>query len=157
MATQTRALLACLASLAVAMPAAARDRDGCHVTAGPDDVVAKSGDVVIEAGRKVESAMALLGSVTIKRGAVVKTAIAVHGDVVVEKGATVEETVVTIEGKARVEGTVKGSRISAHGEEVEVVGENGDRVSFSASLARKVLAEVLVKLDGCAVVPNPKQ
>jgi NDP-sugar pyrophosphorylase family protein len=119
-------------------------------------VIAKTGDVVIEPGRKVDSAVALKGSVTIKKGAVVKTAIAVRGDVVVEKGATVEETVITIEGKARIDGAVKGSRISAHDDQVEIIGEDGDRVSFGAAIARKILTEALAKLEGCVVVAEAK-
>jgi NDP-sugar pyrophosphorylase family protein len=158
MSTLTRsATLLSLLSLATATAApAATDRDGCHVSAGPNDVVAKTGDVVIEPGRKVDSAVALKGSVTVKKGAVVKNAIAIRGDVVVEKGGTVEESVVTIEGQARIDGKVNGSRVSAHGDQVEIVSEDGDRVSFGAALAKKILAEVLKKLDGCAVVPEGK-
>jgi NDP-sugar pyrophosphorylase family protein len=155
-----RLALLCLLSLAALSSAPARaaaDTDSCRVTVGPDDVVAKSGDVVIEAGRKVENAIALKGSVTVKKGATVRSAIAVRGDVVVEKGATVEESVITIEGKAKVEGTVKGSRISARGDEVEIIGEDGERLSFGSALARKILSQVLSKIDGCALLPEPKK
>jgi hypothetical protein len=133
------------------MTAPAFAKDKCSVTAGPRDVVAKQGDLVIEAGRAVENVIALKGTITLKKGATAKSVVAVHGDVIVEAGAKVTDSVVTLAGTVKNAGLIRGSRVELHGQELAITGEDGDRIALSASLARSFLTELLTKVDSCLV------
>jgi NDP-sugar pyrophosphorylase family protein len=152
-----------LVNVLVVAPALAADPpskkgDECHITAGPNDIVKRKGDVTIEAGRTVESVIALKGRVTLKKGAKVKSIIAVKGDAVIEAGAEVEESVVTLGGKVLVAdgGVVHGSKLSLTDGQLSVVGDDGKSMSGDlhidgTSLSQVLLAGVLKKIDGCVV------
>jgi hypothetical protein len=150
-----RSLLA-LALLIGSTPALAEDT--CTVEAGPNDVVKKTGDIVVTAGQLVEDAIALDGNVFIEKGATVKNAVAFHGDVQVEEGATVTATALSMGGKVRVAkgATVKGSmEISKRG--VRLRGEDGGEVKLDfaingKSLAQTIADEATSKMKGCRLV-----
>ncbi len=151
-----RSLGLAAAVLLTALPAAAKEE--CHLTVGPNDVVKRTGDVVVEAGQVVENALALEGSVRVKKGAVVKTAVAVRGDVVVEAGGEVSDTAVSLGGAVTVKkgGTVKGSTLQLQEGGLKVRGDSGKRVVGNLtidgeSLSGKLLAGILGSLEGCRV------
>jgi len=142
---------------------AEKDKERCHLSVGPHDVVKKSGDVVVEAGQVVENAVALQGTVRVRKGAVVKTAMAVKGDVVVEDGGEVRETALSLGGAVRVKkgGVVKGSTLQLKEGALSLRGDSGGRVSGDLvvdgeSLSTKVLAGILGSLEGCAVEGVPE-
>lgn len=145
-------------SSAFAADPPSKNGDSCHITAGPNDIVKRKGDVVIEAGRTVESVIALKGQVTLKKGAKVKSIISVKGDAIIEAGAEVDESVVSIGGKVKVAdgGVVRGSKISLVDGQLSLVGDDGKSLSGDlhidgTSVTQLLLANVLKKLDGCVV------
>jgi hypothetical protein len=156
-----RAIFACCALFSLAAFAGDSKHggdDSCHVTAGPNDVVKRKGDVVIDAGRTIENVIALRGSVTLKKGAKVKSVIAGKGDVVLEAGAEVTETVVAIGGtvKAAKGALVGGSQLSLAEDGLSVKGETGKSVQGDLkidgkSMSSLLLASVAQKLEGCEV------
>lgn len=159
-----RSLSPALLALAVlcGAPALAKDGKECHLTVGPNDVVKRSGDVVVEAGQVVENAVALDGTVRLRRGAVVKTALAVKGDVVVEDGAEVTETALSLGGAVKVKkgGTVKGSTIQLKEGGLRIKGDSGSKVSGDLvvdgeSLSTKLLAGILGSIEGCTLEAKP--
>ncbi|MFZ5441559.1 MAG: hypothetical protein ACOZQL_16245 [Myxococcota bacterium] len=148
-------LFLALAVVTFAVPAFAAEE--CTIEAGPNDVVKKSGDVVIEAGQVVEDAIAVDGAVIIKKGARVKSAVSLHGSVTIEGGARVEKTALAIGGRvtvapdARVEGVVE---INDRG--LRVRGSDGDDVDLSLSwggksLGQRIADEALTKVRNCKV------
>ena len=147
-----------LAVTLLATAALADDKDDCNVTPGPNDVVKKHGDIVIEPGRHVEAVIALDGSVTVKKGAEVRTAIALKGSVTVEAGATVRDSAIAVKGTVKPEkgSRVKGSiELNHHG--VRIVGDDGEVVSFDAalngnSLGKAIVSAALEKVKTCKVV-----
>lgn len=140
----------------VAVPAFAADE--CKIEAGPNDVVKKTGDVVIEAGQQVEDVIALEGLVTIKRGAKVKSAISLHGSVVIEDGATVSKSAVSIGGTVkRGKGATVNSTVEISDAGLRVRGDDGDDLDLNIviggkSLGQRVADEALVKLKNCRIV-----
>ena len=141
-----------------AVPAFAADE--CQVDAGPNDVVKKKGDVIIEAGQTVEDAISLDGMVVIKSGAKVKSAVSFHGSVVVEDGATVKETalavggIVTVSKNAKVKSVVE---VSERG--IRVRGDDGDDIDVNLKIAGKSLGqriadEALVKMKNCKITAS---
>ena len=156
-----RSIFVCSAFLALAASAGepkSDSKDSCHITAGPNDLVKKKGNVVIEAGRTIENVIALHGQVTLKKGAKVKSIITVNGDAIIEDGAEVEESVVTIGGQVRVEpgGIVHGSKLALSDRALSVTGDNGKSVKGNLeidgqSVSQLLLATVTQKLEGCAV------
>jgi len=82
--------------------AGAPPSDRCIIEATKDDRVAKGKDVIVNAGERVEDAIAVEGNVYVRRGARVKQAIALHGSVIVEAGARVTGSVVAIGGRITV-------------------------------------------------------
>jgi NDP-sugar pyrophosphorylase family protein len=132
---RTAAVVASLLAIALhALPteAAEREADGtsagklqvkkegkgrCTIKVGPNDRVAQDADLVITAGREVETAVALRGSVILKRGARVKKAVAAGGSVRVEDGAQVTDEAVAISGDVQVDrgGRVGGEAVSLGG------------------------------------------
>lgn len=154
-----RLLTACLVTVVlVAGSASAEAPDDCHITPGPNDVVKKRGDVVIEAGRQVEDVIAVQGTVTVKQGARVKTAVALRGDVVIEAGAEVQDNAIALRGTVKV---AKGARVKSIIElgpkGVRLVGEDGDVVELNAelngqSVGQAILTAALAKVKTCKVV-----
>jgi NDP-sugar pyrophosphorylase family protein len=146
-----------LALVSLSLSAAARDPEtSCTVEAGPNDVVRKKGDVVVEAGQALENVIALDGSVTLHKGAHVKTVIALRGDATIEEGATVDESVITVAGRAHVKGTVSGSRIEVRRGSIRLVGEKGDSLSGDltiddTTLSKLLVDKVLEKVDACVL------
>lgn len=147
-----------LAAFATEPSTKAKDKDSCHVTSGPGDVVQKRGDVVIEAGRSVENVIALNGRVTLKKGAKAHSVLAVNGEAIIEKGAEVAESVITIGGPISVdpEATVHGSQIALT-DGLSVKGSDGLAIqgNFSIngeSLSQLILKQALKKVEGCVVV-----
>jgi hypothetical protein len=143
--------LACLS-----LTAAAHEADTCTVEAGPNDLVRKKGDVVVEAGQALENVIALDGSVTLHAGAHVKTVIAVRGDVTVDEGATVDESVIAVAGRNHVKGTVSGSRIEVRQGSIHVTGEDGKSLSGDltfndTTLSTLIVDKVLEKVDACVL------
>lgn len=137
---------------------AAFAEDTCTIEAGPRDVVQKSGDVTIAAGRNVETVYALDGSVRLEPGAKVKAVLAFHGDVTVEPGAEVTDNVIALDGVVKVAkgATVKSSiELSKRGLRVE--GDEHDDVAVNVSvggksLAQRIAEEAVKKVKGCRVV-----
>lgn len=99
--------LAILASLLLPSTALAGD-PGCQVKVGPGDLARERGDLVVEAGQRAKSAVALHGSVVVRAGAVVEDAVALGGDVTVEPGARVAKNAVSVGGDVRVR---RGGRV----------------------------------------------
>ncbi len=150
----TRTLAFALACLS--LTAAARDTDSCTVEAGPNDLLRKKGEVVVEAGQTFENVIALDGSVTLHAGAHVKTVIAVRGDVTVDEGATVDESIISVAGRHHVKGTVSGSRIEVRQGSIHLTGEDGKSLSgdltFSdGALSTLLVDKVLEKVDACVL------
>lgn len=145
-----------LALFFAATPALAED--DCRVEAGPNDVVKKSGDVVITEGQVVEDAIAIDGRVVVKKGAVVKNAVAFHGDVVVEEGARVSKSALSIGGSVKVaKGASVNGTVEISDKGLRVRGEDGDDVDVNVviggkSLGQRIADEALVKLKNCKVV-----
>lgn len=150
-----------LTALALLLAAPALAQDTCTVEAGPNDVVKKTGDVVITAGQQVEDAIALDGNVFVEKGASVKSAVSFHGDVLVEEGASVSKTALSMGGKVRVTkgATVKSSlEVSKRG--VRLRGEDGADVKLDftingKSLAQLIADEAMSKMKGCRLVEKP--
>lgn len=158
-------------ALVTSLPALAKDKEQprragggkeCHLTVGPDDVLKRTGDVVVEAGQVVENALALSGSVRVKKGAVVKTALAVKGDVVVEDGGEVTETALSLGGVVKVArgGAVRGSTLQLQEGGLKLRGDSGQKLSGDLvvdgeSLSAKLLAGILGSLEGCTVEGKP--
>ncbi len=150
--------LAALSALTFSLVAAASDKDtdSCTIERGPNDVVRRKGDVVIEAGRVVENVVSLEGTVTLKRGAKVKSIIAVRGDAVIEAGAHVTESVITLAGQIRSSGRIDGSKIEVKDGNIKLTGENGDGLSGdltlnNSALSRLILDKALEKIDKCVL------
>lgn len=74
------------------------------------------GPVVVERGERVDDAVAVLGSVTV-RGEVTGSAVAVGGDVRVEEGASIDGEVVAVGGRIV---TAPTARISGHAEQIAI-------------------------------------
>jgi hypothetical protein len=144
-----------------AAPPASSDRADvhCDVNAGPDDRLAKDGDLIVQPGEVVEDAIALHGDVIVRRGARVRgDVLALDGSVRIEAGAQVGKSAVAFGGKVLREGDgrVDGSRISvAPDGSVELAGDEGDglTLSFSGqdSLGRKVVDALLSGIRACRV------
>ena len=136
--------------------AAAFAKDSCHIDAGPDDVVQKKGDIVIEAGKTVHDVIALRGQVTVKKGAKVHSIISVKGDVVVEAGAEVTDAIIVLKGKTVVDPSATvGSRVSLdNGLSISNDSGDGFHGDFNVdgeSLSKRIVKEALKKIDGCVV------
>lgn len=150
-----RSLFALVLALA-AVPALADE--SCHVEAGPNDVVKKSGDVIIEAGQVVEDAIAIDGKVILKKGAVVKNAVAFHGDLVIEDGAKVTKTALSVGGAVKVaKGAVVNSTVELSDRGLRMHGKDGDDVDINIviggkSLGQRIVDEALSKLKDCQIV-----
>lgn len=131
--------------------------DECHVEAGPNDVVKKTGDVVITEGQVVEDAIALDGKVIVKKGATVKNAVSFHGDVQIEDGATVTKSALTIGGSVKVaKGATVKSTIEISDRGLRLRGEDGKDVdvnlSFNGkSLGQTIADEALAKMKNCRI------
>lgn len=142
--------------LLTALPAFAND--DCKIEAGPNDVVKKTGDLIIEAGQQVEDAIALDGTLTIKSGATVKSAISFHGSVIIEAGAKVSKTALAIGGTVKAaRSAVVNSTVELSGKGLKVRGEDGDDIDLNIviggkSLGQRIADEALVKLKNCRVV-----
>ena len=149
-----RSLLAALVLFAAPVLA----DDTCKVEAGPNDVVKKTGDVVIEPGQVVEDAVTLDGKVTIKKGATVKNAISFHGDVVVEDGATVTKTALTLGGNVQLaKGASVKSTVEISDKGLKLRGEDGKDVDVNItiggkSLGQRIADEALAKMKNCHIV-----
>ncbi|MDP2275358.1 MAG: hypothetical protein Q8N23_29500 [Archangium sp.] len=137
------------------VPALAEDE--CKIDVGPNDVVKKTGDIVIEAGQYVEDAIALDGTITIKQGAMVKSAIAFHGNVVIEDGAKVSKSALSIGGTVSA---AKGSRvknlieISEKG--LRIRGTDGEDLDLNLviggkSIGQRIADEALSKMKNCKI------
>lgn len=145
-----------LAALVVtALPAFAEEE--CRVEAGPNDVVKKTGDVVIEAGQVVEDAIALDGTVTIKSGAKVKSAVSFHGNVIIEDGASVKKSALAIGGTVKVaKGGKVNNSIEISDKGLKVRGDDGDDVDLNLivggkSLGQRIADEALAKMKNCKI------
>ena len=127
-------LRALLASLLLAVPAAARAED-CVLTAGPKDLIA--GAVTWWCRRQtVDTAMALDGNVIVRKGAKVKSAVAVNGNVVIEARSKVTGTAAAFGGKIQLapDAKIEGSRLEL-GDGFRVTGENGKNVDLKLSIS----------------------
>lgn len=130
----------------------------CKVEAGPNDVVKKTGDVIIEAGQLVEDAIALDGTVIIKSGARVKNAVSFHGSVLVEDGARVTKTALSIGGTVKAaKGSTVNSVVEISEKGLRVRGDDGNDVDLNIvisgkSLGQRIADEALVKMKGCRIV-----
>lgn len=148
----------CVATALAAGAAFAEEPDDCDITPGPQDVVKKKGDIVIEAGRRVEDVVAVQGTVTVKPGARVKTAVALRGDVVVEAGAEVRETAIAMRGTVKVAKGAKVKGIIELGAKgLRLIGEDGDVIELNAevngqSVGQAILTAALAKVRTCKVV-----
>jgi hypothetical protein len=136
-------------------------KDRCVINPGKGDRAAKGKDVVVEAGEKIEDAVAVDGSVFVKNGGEVKNAMALHGNIVVEAGARVRGNAIAVGGKITIVpgARLEGSQISLD-RALNIVGDNGSSVKVSASLggkglAREILKPILDKLKDCDVAPGP--
>ena len=158
--TFARPLAVLLALSPLAVQASGHPHDeGCTIEQGPDDLVARDGDLVVGAGQRADEAIAVRGDVILKRGAVVKTAVSLSGSVRVEGGATVREDAVAVGGDVSVErgGRVEGDAVALGGK-LRAEGEvMGDRLALDLALGgfdlRRDLLEEL-HLEGCVVVPG---
>lgn len=139
-----------------AVPALAEEE--CKVEAGPNDVVKKSGDIVIQPGQVVEDAITLDGTVIIKGGAKVKSAVSFHGNVIVEDGAKVEKSALAVGGAVTV---VKGAKVNnaieISDKGLKVRGDDGDDVDLNIviggkSLGQRIADEALAKMKNCKIV-----
>jgi hypothetical protein len=158
----SKIVLALLAVSLCAAPALAgsshRDHPGidCDFSVGPNDRLARTGDLVINPGETVDDAVALSGNVIVKAGAKVGgSVVAIDGSVRIEKGASVAQSAISLGGKVTLEAGARigGSRISL-GDALEVVGENGNHFQFafsdaSGSFGRKILDGVLHDIRSC--------
>ena len=137
-------LRALLASLLLAVPAAARAED-CVLTAGPKDLIARGRDVVVAAGQTVDTAMALDGNVIVRKGAKVKSAVAVNGNVVIEARSKVTGTAAAFGGKIQLapDAKIEGSRLEL-GNGFRVTGENGKNVNLKLSISGESLSDLLL-------------
>ena len=137
------------------VPAYAEDE--CKISEGPNDIVKKTGDIVVQAGQYVEDAIALDGTITIKKGAMVKSAIAFHGNVVVEDGAKVSMSALSIGGtvkaangsrvKNQIEISEKGLRIrGTDGEDLDL-----NLVIGGKSMGQRIADEALAKMKNCKI------
>jgi hypothetical protein len=151
------ALLACLGA-ATSLGGAPSPDDDCEIVPGPHDVVKRKGDVVIEAGRRVEDVIVLQGSVTLRRGAEAKSVIALKGDVVIEAGATVKDLALAMRGKVKADAkaTVR-RRLELGPDGVHLVGTDGDAFDLGLKwngqpVGEAVAAAALAKARTCRVV-----
>lgn len=155
-----------VAALSLALPLTswakdtARSHVDCDIHGGKNDLMAKGKDVVVEAGKKVDDAVAVDGNVIVRKGARVRQAVALHGSVTVEAGAHVDDSAVAIGGKVKVAngGHVGGSQVSVD-QGLHVVGEDGQDLNLSLSidgkgLADTILAQVLEKTHSCRVTSD---
>ena len=138
-----------------AVPALAKD--DCVIDSGPNDIVKKSGDIVIEAGQVVEDVITLNGTVTIKSGATVKSAISMHGNVIIEDGGTVKKSALSVGGTVkRSKGSSVNGTIEISDKGLKVRGEDGDDVDLNIviggkSLGQRIADEALAKLKNCRI------
>ncbi|MDP1826987.1 MAG: hypothetical protein Q8L48_27180 [Archangium sp.] len=129
----------------------------CRVEAGPNDVVKKTGNVVIEAGQTAEDAVALDGTVTVKKGATVKNAVSFHGGVVVEDGAKVTKTALAIGGTVKVaKSATVNSTVEVSDKGLRVRGEDGKDVDVNIviggkSLGQRIADEAMAKMKNCRI------
>lgn len=136
----------------------------CKIRVGADDLALESGDLVVEPGRKVKSAVALHGSVRVLSGAEVEDAVAVGGSVTVEPGARVRKDAVSVGGDVRVHsGAAVGKDAVSIGGKVEAADRSsvgGSVASVSIDLNGKTLAESILKkisIDGsCRIEADTK-
>jgi NDP-sugar pyrophosphorylase family protein len=146
-----------LAALLLISAAPALADEECRIDAGPNDVVKKTGDVIIEAGQNVEDAIALDGKVIIKNGAKVKSAVSFHGSVIVEDGAKVTKTALAVGGIVTVAkgATVKNTlELSERG--LKLRGDDGDDIDVNIniggkSLGQRIADEALAKMKNCKI------
>src|SRR5690242_9367053 len=73
----------------------------CNVDAGPNDLVARGKDLVVEKGKAIDTAVALEGNVVVKAGAEVRQVMALGGSIVLERGAVVRESAIAVGGDVR--------------------------------------------------------
>lgn len=132
--------------------------DTCTIEAGPRDVVQRSGDVTIAAGRDVETVYALDGGVRLEKGAKVKSIIAFHGDVTVAEGAEVTDDVIALDGVVTVaKGAAVKSTVEVSKRGLRVQGGDHDDVALDVSvggksLAQRVAEEAVKKVKDCRIV-----
>lgn len=133
----------------------------CDFTVGPNDRLARTGDLVINPGETIEDAVALSGNVIVKAGAhVTGNVIAVDGSVRLEKGAEVAKSAISLGGSVRVEpgARVGGSRISL-GDSLDIEADDGSHFQFAfsdakGSFGRKILDDVMHDLRACRPRPD---
>lgn len=137
---------------------AAFAEDTCTIEAGPRDVVQRSGDVTIEAGRDVETVYALDGGVRLEKGAKVKSIVAFHGDVTVAEGAEVTDDIIALDGFVKVaKGATVKSTVELSKRGLRVQGDDHDDVAINVSVGGKSLAqrigeEAVKKVKDCRIV-----
>jgi hypothetical protein len=130
----------------------------CNIELGPNDLFSRSGNLVVEAGKRVDAVIALDGDVLIKKGARVKNIIAVKGSVRIESGATVTDDVLALAGKISIapDAKVKGSQLSLD-RSLKMKDADGDSANIDIDLNGKSLAAMFAgplveKLRDCRVV-----
>ena len=136
-----------------------RPRD-CTIVLGPNDRLAREETLVVRAGERVESAIALRGDVVVERGARIEKAVAIGGDVTVERGAVVGREAVAIGGDVVLaDGARVGKDAVALGGQVRL--ERGARVEgavlgislqLGEALRSRILAELGADVSSCRVV-----
>lgn len=124
----------------------------CVIDVKPGDVVLRGKDVVVEAGKRVNDAVAVDGNVIVRKGAHVKNAVAVNGSVTIESGAKVTGSVISFGGKVTVapDAKVEGSRVVL-GDGIKVKSEDGKDVSLNFSIGGEELGQLIAgKISGAA-------
>ena len=155
------ALVAALALPLLALaPSVARAGLNCNVEVGPRDRVSRGEPLVIRAGERVESAVALHGDLVVEDGAVVEKAVAVGGSVTVRSGGRVTGDVVAVGGDVVVEadGRVGKDAVSLGGQVKESRGAvvKGSVVGLAVQGGKSTLAREILKgmasLENCTVL-----